>query len=125
MQQDLQDDLILFVLRYFLSVLMDGLTFTQTKGAPFGQGDLNVLPMHELTVAIAACGLCTDCEGCPMGEPIPHVLRGWRPQQRAENPQDWLRTARRGYRGSERTWPVRTIRATILCWGDELGNKDF
>lgn len=33
---------------------MDGLTFTQTKGAPFGQGALNVLPMHELTVAIAA-----------------------------------------------------------------------
>lgn len=50
-----------------MSVLMDGLTFKQIKRASFGQGALNVLPMHELTVAVAACVLCTDGEGHPRG----------------------------------------------------------
>lgn len=44
---------------HITSVLMDGLTFTQTQGAPFGQGARNVLPMHERT---GACGLCTEGE---------------------------------------------------------------
>lgn len=74
LQQDLQDNLNLFVLRYFISVLMDGLTFTQTKGAPLA---LNVLPMHELTGAIAACGLCTEGES--------HLGPGDQPQ-RAQHP---------------------------------------
>lgn len=42
---------------------MDGFTFTQTKRAPFKQGALNVLPMHELTGTIAACSLCTHGKG--------------------------------------------------------------
>lgn len=42
---------------------MDGLTFTQTKRAPSGKGAQNVLPMHELPVAIAACGLRPGFEG--------------------------------------------------------------
>lgn len=53
---------------------MDGLTFLQTKGTPFGRGALNVPPMHELTLAIAACGLWTECDG-PQGELIPYALR--------------------------------------------------
>lgn len=74
------------VLRYFLSDLMDGLTFTQMKGVPFRQGNLNVVPMHELTVAIAACDLCTDCEGCPMGELIPTCSKVQRPTAQSQEP---------------------------------------
>lgn len=85
LQQDLQDNLNLFVLRYFLSVLMDGLTFTQTKGAPFGQGALNVLPMHELTGAIAACGSCTEGES-HLGSSFLRTQRPGDRPQRAQHP---------------------------------------
>lgn len=52
---------------------MDGLTFTQTKRAPSGQGAQNVLPMHELPVATAACGLRPVLKAT-LGEPILHFF---------------------------------------------------
>ena len=66
---------------------MDGLTFTQTNRAPSGQGARNVLPMHELPVAVAACGLCTGCEGHPGESSFLCTQRSGDPQQRAQNPR--------------------------------------
>lgn len=68
---------------------MDGLAFIQTKGTPCIQGDLNVLPMHELTVAVAACGLCTDCEGHPPGSSFLRAQKSRDQQQRDKSLQEW------------------------------------
>lgn len=92
-----------------MSVLMDGLTFKQIKRASFGQGALNVLPMHELTVAIAACGLCTDGEGHPRGSHSFCTQRSGDPQQRAKNPPDLLNGV--GPCCSGTMWPMTTVRA--------------
>lgn len=86
----LQDSVGLFVLRYFISVLryFNGWAYIcSTRRAPFGQGFRNVLPMHELRVAIAACGLCTGCEGHLGVSSFQCTLRSGDPQQRAQNPQ--------------------------------------
>lgn len=77
------------MLKYFISILLGGLTFTQTKRTPFRQGILNVLPVLELTGTIAACGLCTDDEvkghsGVSSFLMYPEV---WRPTAETKNPQ--------------------------------------
>lgn len=77
------------MLKYFISVLLDGLTFTQTKRTPFRQGTPNVLPVLELTGTIAAYGLCTDDEvkghfGVSSFLMYPEV---WRPTAQTKNLQ--------------------------------------
>lgn len=89
---------------------MDGLTFTQTERAPSGQGARNVLPMHELPVAIAACGLCTGCE-VTLGRARSYVLRGLETHSGEPRTPDLLRGMRPRSAGT--TWPGTTVRAVI------------